>query len=118
MAQKIETTLVDDLDGTEAAETILFGLDGSAFEIDLSAHNADGLRGALGEFVHAARKVGRLDKVITTRASNGVRPRADREQTQAIRDWARRHNLAVKDRGRIPELVQLAFDKQDPSLAG
>lgn len=117
MAQKVITELVDDCDGTVAEETVTFGLDGTTYEIDLSTANAGRLRGDLSAFINSARKVGRLDKPTTVRASNGVRPRADREQTQAIRDWARRNNLAVKGRGRIPELVQLAFDKQDPSLA-
>ena len=42
MAQQVTTTLIDDIDGSEASETVLFGLDGTADEIDLTeAH--DGL---------------------------------------------------------------------------
>ena len=37
MAQRVNVVLVDDLDGSEAAETVNFGLDGANYEIDLSA---------------------------------------------------------------------------------
>ncbi|MBE7163473.1 MAG: Lsr2 family protein, partial [Williamsia herbipolensis] len=34
MAQKVVVTLVDDLDETEADETVEFGIDGTTYEID------------------------------------------------------------------------------------
>ncbi len=48
MAQKIQTLFVDDLDGSEAEGTVRFGLDGTDYEIDLNAENAQALRDALG----------------------------------------------------------------------
>lgn len=47
MARKVETTLVDDMTGDAADETVSFGLDGVEFEIDLSENNAGILRGIL-----------------------------------------------------------------------
>ena len=47
MAQRIQTLLIDDLDGGEAAGTVRFGLDGTEYEIDLSAAHSDELRKAL-----------------------------------------------------------------------
>ena len=44
MAQKVQVLLVDDIDGSEATETVSFGLDGVAYEIDLSSGNAGQLR--------------------------------------------------------------------------
>ena len=44
MAQKVQVLLVDDLDGSEATETVTFGLDGLSYEIDLSSGNAGRLR--------------------------------------------------------------------------
>ncbi|MGH8880612.1 MAG: Lsr2 dimerization domain-containing protein, partial [Stackebrandtia sp.] len=41
MAQKVTVSLVDDLDGSEAGETVEFGLDGAFYEIDLSDDNAE-----------------------------------------------------------------------------
>ena len=43
MEQKVTITLVDDLDGSEGAETVSFGLDGTNYEIDLSEKNAAAL---------------------------------------------------------------------------
>jgi len=34
MAQKVQTFLMDDFDGSEAEGTVLFGLDGTQYEID------------------------------------------------------------------------------------
>ena len=46
MAQKIQTFYIDDLDGSEAEGTVLFGLDGTQYEIDLSTGHAKELRTA------------------------------------------------------------------------
>nr|BFE37819.1 hypothetical protein GCM10010200_100700 [Actinomadura rugatobispora] len=47
MVQKIQVLLVDDLDGGEEDETVAFSLDGTSYVIDLSAANAEKLRGTL-----------------------------------------------------------------------
>jgi hypothetical protein len=57
MAQKVQTFLIDDLDGSEAEGTVLFGLDGVHYEIDLSTDNAKALRTALARYTDAGRKV-------------------------------------------------------------
>ena len=49
MAQKVLVSLVDDLDGSEADETVEFGLDGINYQIDLSTENAEELRDALAQ---------------------------------------------------------------------
>ena len=41
MAQRVQTLLIDDLDGGEAEGTVRFGLDGAEYEIDLSAEHAE-----------------------------------------------------------------------------
>ena len=46
MAQRVVVTLSDDIDGGEAAETVVFGLDGKSYEIDLNPANAKKLRRA------------------------------------------------------------------------
>lgn len=61
MAKKVTVTLVDDFDGSGAAdETVEFGLDGVTYEIDLSTKNATKLRGDLKQWVAAGRRVGGL----------------------------------------------------------
>src|SRR5207245_10053153 len=44
--QRVQTLLIDDLDGGEAEGTVRFGLDGAEYEIDLSAGHAGALRRA------------------------------------------------------------------------
>lgn len=56
MAQKIHVVLVDDIDGSEAKETLSFALDGTRYEIDLNDANAKALRKAMEPFVKVARK--------------------------------------------------------------
>jgi hypothetical protein len=58
MAQQVNVKFVDDLDGSDAAGTVSFGLDGRTYEIDLSDDNAAKLRDSLASFVAAARKRG------------------------------------------------------------
>ena len=56
MAQKHIVQLIDDLDGVEAQETVSFALDGTRYEIDLSAENAARLRDSLAVYVASARR--------------------------------------------------------------
>ena len=114
MAQKTTVTLVDDLDGSVADETVGFGIDGPVYEIDLSATHADALRDALGDYVAKARRRGRAPRgragTRAARAENGAAP-VDREQSKAVRDWARQHGYTVSDRGRIPHDVTEAYHR-------
>ncbi|ACU34299.1 MULTISPECIES: Lsr2 family protein [Actinosynnema] len=115
MAQKVTVTLVDDLDGGVAEETVDFGLDGVAYQIDLSSVNAGKLRSALGAFTTAARKTGGRKRGPGRPAGvkAAARPAsADREQNQAIREWARKQGMKVSDRGRIPAEVLEAYHQQ------
>ena len=56
MAQKVHIVLEDDIDGSEADETVTFGLDGTTYEIDLNDKNAAALRDALAAYVGHGRK--------------------------------------------------------------
>lgn len=58
MAQSVKVELVDDLDGSEATETVSFGLDGAEYDIDLNDEHADQLRMILAPLVAAARRTG------------------------------------------------------------
>lgn len=53
--QKVTILLVDDLDGSEAVESINFGLDGDQYEIDLSADNARAMRDLLTGYAQKGR---------------------------------------------------------------
>ena len=47
MARKTVVILEDDLDGSEADETVHFAVDGAQYEVDLTAGHAHELRQAL-----------------------------------------------------------------------
>ncbi|HTF45902.1 MAG TPA: Lsr2 family protein [Pseudonocardia sp.] len=116
MAQKVTVSLIDDLDGDKADETVEFGLDGKSYEIDLSSGNADKLRDALASYVAAARRPGgrrRSGGGGPAAAATARRPSVDREQNQAIRDWARKRGMKVSDRGRIPADVLEAYHQEN-----
>ena len=99
MAQKTIVRLEDDLDGGEADETVAFAVSGQAYEIDLSSNNANKFRDALAGYIGSARKVSRPGRTAkATRATTA----GDREQNQAIREWAKSNGLNVSERGRIP----------------
>lgn len=53
MAQQTLVQLLDDIDGTEAAETLTFALDGVTYEIDVNEENASKLRDAFAPYIVA-----------------------------------------------------------------
>jgi hypothetical protein len=116
VAQKVETRLVDDLDGSEAVETVSFAVEGREYEIDLSAENAAKLRDGLAEFVAAGRRTGggrgRAAATGAAPGSGAKRAAMDREQAAAVRDWARANGFEVSDRGRISSTVLAAYEKR------
>ena len=107
MAQEVITKLIDDLDGSEAVETVFFALDGESYEIDLNAKNAAGLRKALDRYRAGARVAsggrsssasGRRGRGRSTRSRGEVDPKA-------VRAWAVEHGFEISSRGRIPSEV-------------
>jgi hypothetical protein len=105
MAQKVHVAFVDDLDGGEAERTVVFGVDGKQYEIDLSERNVAMLLDILAPYVGAARKVGGGSR--TPRMSSV--PRTNREDTKAIREWATTQGMNVSSRGRIAADVLEAY---------
>ncbi|MFK0159975.1 Lsr2 family protein [Streptomyces sp. NPDC090493] len=108
MAQKTVVLITDDISGGDADETLVFGLDGKTFEIDLNNKNAKKLRDALAPYIEAGRKTG---------AKTGGRGRAtaarsgSSEDTAAIRAWAKEQGYEVNDRGRVPSTIREAYAK-------
>jgi Lsr2 len=106
MAQKVHIVLVDDLDGSEATESVAFGLDGTSYEIDLNEKNAAKLRDTLSGYIGHARKVGAAPRRGRKSAASTSGPSA-----REIRDWARSNGHDVPDRGRVSAEVREAFEK-------
>lgn len=96
--RKTIVVLSDDLDGSEASESILFSLDGDEYEIDLNDEHASELRDVLQRFTQAARKT----------SGTRTRPAGRKAQhpgtdTKAVRRWAIENGFTVNTRGRIQQ---------------
>lgn len=105
MAQRVNIVLVDDIDGGDADETVTFGLDGTAYEIDLSDTNAAKLRDALAPYVGHARRVSGRRSTGGRRTANGSVPSA-----REVREWARENGWELSDRGRVSAEVRQAYE--------
>lgn len=103
MAKRTVIELIDDLDGSEATETVYFGLDGTDYVIDLAGQNADELRGLLARFVDAGRKTGAAKQAPSVRR---LPPAAD---TKAVRAWAAENGIQVHARGRVRDDVVQSY---------
>lgn len=91
MARRTVVTFVDDLDGSEASETVNFAVDGTDYEIDLNNEHAAELREALARYARVARKI----------AGRGAARKSSGNDAKAIRAWALSKGIQVNARGRI-----------------
>jgi hypothetical protein len=120
VAKQIITTITDDLDGSQADETVYFSLDGVGYEIDLSSKNASELRLFLGRFQDAGTRTGKVETgkhaaVRNFRGSSTAQNTMNREQNQKIRAWAEANGWVLADRGRIPQTIIDAFETKTPN---
>jgi len=105
MAQRVHVVLDDDIDGSEATQTVSFALDGTSYEIDLNDKNAAALRDALATYIGHGRKSSSSRRGAGRRGSKGAGVNASE-----VRDWARSNGYQVSDRGRVPREVVEAFE--------
>jgi len=103
MAEKIVRTVIDDIDGTEGAETVTFSYKGTSYSIDLSDENAQKFEAAIEPYVSAARKTGRG-------SSSRAASRGGKKNLSVIRQWANANGHPVNERGRIPASVVEAYE--------
>jgi len=98
MATKTVVSVVDDIDGSESAETVTFTYEGVLYEIDLARKNRDALDAALSPFMKAARSTSRV-------SARRAKSRGE-EDSAAIRAWAAENGIEISSRGRIPRNVR------------
>lgn len=135
MAKETIVRLTDDIDGSEAAESVVFGFRGVEYEIDLSEKNLrgmekafakwidhgrvaviDGTAGAAAVAVEPARAPApaparaRRSTGTSTRARRTTATKAAAKDPAAIREWAKANGFNVSSRGRISSEVQQAFE--------
>lgn len=115
MVQRVQSVLVDDLDGrSPAEETVSFALDGVNYEIDLSSANAERFREAVRPWQEHGRRLARAGRHPRTERRRGraaaTRARIDPAKSRAIRVWAEENGFKISARGKIPDAVHRAFD--------
>lgn len=96
MARNVAVVITDDLDGSPDAETVRFGVDGTAYEVDLGASNRIKFEEAIAPYIEHGRRITR----------GRARPAAARSATRrsdlaAVRAWAKEQGLHVSERGRV-----------------
>ncbi|HUZ37993.1 MAG TPA: Lsr2 family protein [Streptosporangiaceae bacterium] len=105
MSKSVSVIVTDDLDGSAAAETVVFGLDGVTYEVDLGAANRAELERALAPVIAAARRLPRGGRRGGGRAGGAP---ADRS---AVRAWAKASGMTVSERGRISAEIMRQYDE-------
>ncbi len=105
MAKRVQVIHTDDLDGSEADESISFALDGIAYSIDLSAANAGKLRDAFAPYIAA----GERDR--TARRTGAGRRKSGGTAATEIRAWAIAQGMQVSSRGRVSAEVREAYER-------
>ena len=105
MAKRVQVIHTDDIDGSEAAETINFALDGVNYSIDLSVENAKKLRDAFAPFI----AVGERDR--STRRVGTARRKSAGTAATDIRAWAAAQGMQVSARGRVSAEVREAYER-------
>ncbi|SFO81919.1 Lsr2 protein [Amycolatopsis arida] len=130
MAKKI--VLVDDFDGEPASETVVFGLDGEAWSIDLSEEHAEELRAAIAPYQKVATRIGRFkpERRARSAASSRSSPpsngrswyksdrsgsrqveRAKKEYRDRVKEWGRKNGYKVGQRGVVADEVYHAYEE-------
>jgi len=108
VAQKIKVFLIDDIDGSDATDTVNFAVDGVDYEIDLNEEHAKELRADFEKWVKHARRTGGR----RTRRAGGGRSSAGASDAAKIRAWARENGYEVSDRGRVPAEIREAYEQR------
>ena len=106
MAKQVQTIIVSDISGDDAndGESVEFTYRGVSYAIDLTKQEADTFDQAMEVYTaHARRQSGR-------RTGGSGKAKTDRQQLQAVREWARANGHTVSDRGRVSQQIQDAYN--------
>jgi nucleoid-associated protein Lsr2 len=113
MAKSTVDVLLDDLDGSEAVETVRIGWNGDWRELDLSKRNLASLSKAFDKYWNVGRPVsagGRSSRRRSNTPSSSRPAKAGRDP-KVIRAWATDNAISVPARGRIPGDVERRYNE-------
>jgi len=100
VAKRYSTTWTDDLDGSAAAETVEFSIDGVTYAIDLSDANALRMRSTFEPYIRVASKASRR-RVRTNWPLEQPSIEEPPTSQQRAREWLRMNGHEVGSRGRL-----------------
>ena len=115
MAQKTIIQSTDDLDGSEASQTVEFGYQGKTYKFGLNDRNVAELEEALAPYIAAAQQaVGGSARSGRGRGRQAAAPKQRSDGSpdydpKAVREWAQSQCLEVPARGRISGKVLEQF---------
>jgi len=113
MAKEVIETLVDDLDGSPAVQTIQLGWNGEWREIDLSKRNAATLSRTLDRYWEVGRPVSAASQSRRRRNPATSRSNKSSRDPKAIRAWAVANGIEVPTRGRIPGELERRYNESN-----
>lgn len=109
MAQTVIVKLTDDLDGSDADETVTFALDGKSYVIDLNKKNAIAMRNAFSKYIEKGRPA-RQGVSTGRRAASGSDPtlfsQLDSQEKERFRSWANLPNARRIGDSRVREWLE------------
>jgi nucleoid-associated protein Lsr2 len=111
MAKAMVETLVDDLDGSPAVDTVRLGWNGHWRELDLSKRNAAALARVLDRYWEAGRAVQANGPASRHRRRAASRTTKSGRDPKMIRTWAVANGIAVPARGRVPAAVERQYNE-------
>lgn len=103
------TKIVDDIDGSDATDTLQFSWGADDYTIDLNDENAQEFRTMMALYVAHATKV-RQEVKPAGKRSGPVRTASELNE---IRVWAREHGFEVSSVGRIREEIITAYEARN-----
>jgi Lsr2 len=124
MARTVEVIMTCDMphyDDETADETIRFAIQGVLYEIDTCKQHGEDMAAAFGAVTVHARVVYDDSRPATSRSAvpARTRPKAERMEKQAIRDWAATRLAETKDpkyvcanNGRIPHRILALYTEE------
>jgi hypothetical protein len=102
MAKLTVIQMTDDLDGSEATQSVEFAFRGQSYTIDLNDANAADFDDALAPYIAAAQKSGGPAPRSSARRASAPRQRSSEDaDPKQVRAWAEANGVAVSPRGRI-----------------
>ena len=102
MAKQTVVHMTDDIDGSDATQTVEFSYRGKSYSIDLNDANASEFDDALAPDISAAEKGGGAQSPRTSGRRATPRQRSSSDiDPKAVRAWAEANGVSVSPRGRI-----------------